>query len=999
VIAPYTACPEADLSGRDLQGVNLTGANLIRSNLDRVNASAATLSGADLVLASINGAILNNAVMERTDLTHAVMANSNVQGVAGIGVDASRANLQGSNFTGSNFSEANFTDTNLTDAVLQGVNFTNADLHGANLRGATIAGVDFGGANLSRVIWIDGTVCKDGSVGECVSGGQDDPVDPTRCVLKPFAKCAKANLTGRDLKGVDLTGADLLEATLDNVDATEANFTNADAVRASMLSTKLNRANLTEANLTSALLGEASLRRITGLNLDASRSDVAKADFTYAVLTNASFAGANADDAKFASAALVGADLSAAKLTKVDLTNADLTNAVLRRANLRGATLTGAVLDGADFSDATWTDGRICREGSIGRCLPLTISDSASDSNLGFDPLSIIGLISSSIAIARFVNDCSSNVPVTGSCFDSGQRQSFANLQRSIDGLSKQIEANKQELTNALNEILENQKKQAVADRFLRVQSDLFRAQVAALKYDELMTCIDALDKGRKTCELTNSTGVSPQPWTVNKVDDLYIGSGLTPAGAPNPETWRPTEDMQRQGPVARLLFATMFQFGGGGPSFSPTAVKDRGLALQQIIAGDSGMPSEGLLRATVDWQSSRLNTAQGGTVGSTPAFIPGTYLATVNQLASIYLQGQVSYYAPVVAAFMLISGASSAPPAIVKEIESQVNVGALGNPQWALKKQIETYTTDLSKVGIDPGSTVDVTKHSDRPERVGFVIGADGKTLYRVQHVFGATEFASAHPDFDLPTYQTLEAVQRGLARTGVKPSRLGSLYYSVPGGGRTSAWYAKYGSAYRVTHLKTGDKYDVATVPTTGPQAFKWGDNVTYTVHDRPCVIPVRMMDTRPSFEDALKMDGGTTQFNSYKNPGFTANRNGSSRDRDYRIEFNALDNYYVLVDTPAVPAFNIINGNGTTVVYKCGGGRMNDQSKYVPADWVSVRTVTPTGVLSVLTSKEYRCVVRFMRPPQHWYRYCCCSPAVRPTLLMAEMPPMNHRHPLAM
>jgi hypothetical protein len=57
---------------------------------------------------------------------------------------------------------------------------------------------------------------------------------------------------------------------------------------------------------------------------------------------------------------------------------------------------------------------------------------------------------------------------------------------------------------------------------------------------------------------------------------------------------------------------------------------------------------------------------------------------------------------------------------------------------------------------------------------------------------------------------------------------------------------------------------------------------------------------------------------------------------------------------VETPAVPAFNIINGNGTTVIYKCGGGRMNDQSKYVPADWVSVRTVTPNGVLSVLTSK---------------------------------------------
>ena len=53
-----------------------------------------------------------------------------------------------------------------------------------------------------------------------------------------------------------------------------------------------------------------------------------------------------------------------ANMQKVNLLDADLSG-----ANLQGANLNGAILIKAKFDGATWTDGRICAKGSIGRCL------------------------------------------------------------------------------------------------------------------------------------------------------------------------------------------------------------------------------------------------------------------------------------------------------------------------------------------------------------------------------------------------------------------------------------------------------------------------------------------------------------------------------------------------------------------------------------------------------------------------------------------------------
>jgi hypothetical protein len=107
--------------------------------------------------------------------------------------------------------------------------------------------------------------------------------------------------------------------------------------------------SLQGANLTSARMRRAKL---TATNLTGAKlryADLSGADMSYAQLAQADLLGAN----------LQGADLSAADLSAADLRYADMTGGRVERALLRGAKLTGSI----------WVDGRVCAEGSVGKCL------------------------------------------------------------------------------------------------------------------------------------------------------------------------------------------------------------------------------------------------------------------------------------------------------------------------------------------------------------------------------------------------------------------------------------------------------------------------------------------------------------------------------------------------------------------------------------------------------------------------------------------------------
>lgn len=60
-------------------------------------------------------------------------------------------------------SKQDLTNANLKDANLVGATFRKSTLYNANLGGAKIAGADFSGAQ-----WVDGSICMEGSIGQCL---------------------------------------------------------------------------------------------------------------------------------------------------------------------------------------------------------------------------------------------------------------------------------------------------------------------------------------------------------------------------------------------------------------------------------------------------------------------------------------------------------------------------------------------------------------------------------------------------------------------------------------------------------------------------------------------------------------------------------------------------------------------------------------------------------------------------------------------------------------
>lgn len=87
-------------------------------------------------------------------------------------------------------------------------------------------------------------------------------------------------------------------------------------------------------------------------------ADLRSADMSFTNLTRASLRAANLEGALLRAADFTGADLTGANLGATDLSYATFT----------GAKMDGVRLEGALLSKASWVDGRICAEGSVGSC-------------------------------------------------------------------------------------------------------------------------------------------------------------------------------------------------------------------------------------------------------------------------------------------------------------------------------------------------------------------------------------------------------------------------------------------------------------------------------------------------------------------------------------------------------------------------------------------------------------------------------------------------------
>ena len=141
----------------------------------------------------------------------------------------------------------------------------------------------------------------------------------------------RADLSDKNLSGLNLKNANLREVDLRNADLREADLRNANLYGAN-----LNNADLSSADLNKAVLREADLRESNLSNADLRKANLRDADLRYADLRDAD---------------LRDADLSNADLRKADLSNADLSNADLGEANIDGADLKEANLLGTNLKN------------------------------------------------------------------------------------------------------------------------------------------------------------------------------------------------------------------------------------------------------------------------------------------------------------------------------------------------------------------------------------------------------------------------------------------------------------------------------------------------------------------------------------------------------------------------------------------------------------------------------------------------------------------------
>ncbi len=146
-ITPRPPVPEVDCGAAPAPGIHLTSCNLRGRQWAGVDLSGAHARNADL-----SGSNLSRAIAREADFAYA---------------DLTRARITGADFRG-----ARLIGADLQLAILRGTDLRGADLAYANLFRADLAGANLEGARLERAVWIDGSICRKGSVGQCLPSGE-----------------------------------------------------------------------------------------------------------------------------------------------------------------------------------------------------------------------------------------------------------------------------------------------------------------------------------------------------------------------------------------------------------------------------------------------------------------------------------------------------------------------------------------------------------------------------------------------------------------------------------------------------------------------------------------------------------------------------------------------------------------------------------------------------------------------------------------------------------
>lgn len=113
--------------------------------------------------AMLNGVDLSQAQLRNSRLTDVQLMNSKLDGA-----DMSYANLQFGNLSYSSLKQARLLGANLNHADLSYADLQGADLSFADLTDSNLGQANLHDVKLGNAIWVNGQICAEGSVGQCL---------------------------------------------------------------------------------------------------------------------------------------------------------------------------------------------------------------------------------------------------------------------------------------------------------------------------------------------------------------------------------------------------------------------------------------------------------------------------------------------------------------------------------------------------------------------------------------------------------------------------------------------------------------------------------------------------------------------------------------------------------------------------------------------------------------------------------------------------------------
>lgn len=149
--------------------------------------------------------------------------------------------------------------TAIAFAAWKGTSFRGADLTDANFNHAQLKSVDLRKAILTRTSWFNAHNL------DCLRPGTSFLGTPQIRTLVETGQGQGADLTDKNLRGINLTNAQLENANFKSADLSEATLVEANLTKAKLIQTKLDQTNLTGAILTGVTIEDWGITRNTNL--------------------------------------------------------------------------------------------------------------------------------------------------------------------------------------------------------------------------------------------------------------------------------------------------------------------------------------------------------------------------------------------------------------------------------------------------------------------------------------------------------------------------------------------------------------------------------------------------------------------------------------------------------------------------------------------------------------------------------------------------------------